>query len=68
MNLAVDYPWVLLALLVSLLPLFNNGVTQSPYPSIEIIPNDRLSSCISVLIKLIAVAAAENQGNGALAK
>jgi hypothetical protein len=28
MNLAVDYPWVLLALLMSLFPLFNNGVTQ----------------------------------------
>ncbi|SHE22761.1 MoxR-like ATPases [methanotrophic endosymbiont of Bathymodiolus puteoserpentis (Logatchev)] len=57
MNLAVDYPWVLLALLMSLFPLFNNGVTQVPYPSIEIIPNDGLSSFISVLIKLIAVAA-----------
>ncbi len=57
MNLAVDYPWVLLALLLNLLPLFNNGVSQSHYPSVQILPADILSSFISVLIKMIAIAA-----------
>ncbi len=57
MNLAVDYPWALLALLMALLPLFNNGVNQSNHPSIEIIPDDPLSTSVSILIKLIAVAA-----------
>ncbi len=57
MNLAVDHPWVLFALLLTLLPLFNNGVSQSSYPSIQIIPTDAVSTFFSVLIKLIAMAA-----------
>ncbi|WP_198245675.1 vWA domain-containing protein [methane-oxidizing endosymbiont of Gigantopelta aegis] len=57
MNLAVDHPWVLLALLMALFPLWNNGVSQSDYPSIDILPQDALSTGISVLIKLLAVAA-----------
>jgi len=57
MNFSVDYPWVLLALLLALFPLFNNGVSHSHYPSIQIIPADSLSRFFSILLKLIAIAA-----------
>lgn len=57
MNLAVDYPWVLWALLLTLFPLFNNGVSQSDYPSIQLLPPDALSGFLSGLIKFIAIAA-----------
>ncbi len=57
MNLAVDHPWVLFALLLGLLPLLNNGVSHSGYPFIQILPADAFSTFLSVLIKLIAVAA-----------
>ncbi len=57
MNLSVDYPWVLIALVSLLLPLFNNGVEQSAYPSVEILPTDRLSSFVSLMIKCIAIIA-----------
>ncbi len=57
MNLAVDYPWVLFALVLTLLPLFNNGVSQSAYPSVQILPEDGLSTFLAILIKVIAIAA-----------
>ncbi len=57
MNFTVDHPWVLLALLLTLLPLFNNGVSHNSYPSIQILPTDTLSTFFSVLLKLIAMAA-----------
>ncbi len=57
MNLAVDHPWILYGLLLTLLPLFNNGVRQSAYPSVQLFPPDRLSSFLEVLLKVIAIAA-----------
>ena len=57
MNLAVDYPWVLWALVLALLPLFNNGVSHSGYPSVQMLPPDALSTFFSILIKVIAMAA-----------
>ncbi len=57
MNLAVDYPWVLLALLLAFLPLFNNGVSHSHYPTVQILPHDTLSTIFSLLMKIIAMAA-----------
>lgn len=57
MNLAVDHPWVLWALLLNLLPLFNNGVKQSAYPAIMLLPPDGLSDFLSALLKLVAIAA-----------
>jgi len=57
MNLSVDYPWILYGLFLMLLPLFNNGVRQSTYPSIQLFPPDRLSSFLAALLKVIAIAA-----------
>lgn len=57
MNVAIEQPWVLFALLLTLLPLFNNGVSQSAYPAIGILPIDPLSSFLSGLLKAIAIAA-----------
>jgi mxaC protein len=57
MNLAVDYPWILYGLFLMLLPLLNNGVRQSAYPSIQLFPHDRLSSFLAALLKVIAIAA-----------
>lgn len=57
MNLAVDHPWVLFALLLALLPLFNNGVSHSQYPTVQILPRDPISTFLSILIKIIAMAA-----------
>lgn len=57
MNLAVDHPWILCALLLTLLPLFNNGVCQSTYPSVQLFPPDRLSVFLAALLKVIAIAA-----------
>jgi mxaC protein len=57
MILAVDHPWVLFALVLSFLPLFNNGVSQSHYPTIQILPADVFSTLFSLLIKIIAMAA-----------
>ncbi|MDF1583397.1 MAG: VWA domain-containing protein [Methyloprofundus sp.] len=57
MSLAVDHPSVLLALSLALLPLFNNGVSRSHYPTVHILPRDMVSTFLSLLIKLIAVAA-----------
>jgi mxaC protein len=57
MNLFVEQPWVLPGLLLTLLPLFNNGVSDSPYPSILLLPPDPFSSFLNALLKAIAVMA-----------
>ena len=57
MNLTVDHPWVLWALLLTLLPLFNNGISQSDYSSVQVLPADALSRVLSGLIKFIAIVA-----------
>ncbi len=57
MNLAVDHPLMLLALVLALLPLLNNGVSESAYPAVQVLPFDGLSTLISVLIKCIAFSA-----------
>ncbi len=57
MNFVVEQPWILFGLLLTLLPLFNNGVGQSAYPSIQIFPPDRISSFLAGLLKIIAVVA-----------
>ncbi len=57
MNLAVDHPWILYGLILTLLPLFNNGVRQSAYPSVQLLPPDRLSSFLAILLKVIAIVA-----------
>ena len=57
MTFSVDYPWVLWALSLALLPLLNNGMQQHDYPSVQILPADALSLVFSALIKLLAIAA-----------
>jgi mxaC protein len=57
MNLAVDTPWGLTGLLLVLLPLFNNGMRASPAPWLSLIPDDKLSVLLSLLLRLCAMAA-----------
>ncbi|MGZ5060035.1 MAG: vWA domain-containing protein [Methylobacter sp.] len=57
MNLAVDTPWVLSGLLLTLLPLFNSGMRASPAPWLSLIPADTLSVFIACCLRLCAVAA-----------
>jgi len=57
MNLRVDQPLILFSLILVLFPLFNNGVSNSPYPTTFILPPDPLSSFLAALIKVIAIMA-----------
>lgn len=57
MNLGVTSPWVLTALLLVLLPLFNNGISTQTYPCNDNLPGDWLSQLYSIFIKVIAVLA-----------
>ncbi len=57
MNLAVDIPWALSGLLLTLLPLFNNGMRSSPAPWLTLIPDDKLSVFVVCCLRLCAMAA-----------
>lgn len=57
MNLAVDSPWVLTALVLMLLPLFNQGMRSTPAPWLAMLPADSLSVLLSLLLRLLAMAA-----------
>ena len=57
MNWAVNTPWALTGLLLTLLPLFNNGMRTSPAPWTALIPADTLSVFIVCCLRLCAVAA-----------
>jgi len=57
MNLAVNAPWALAGLLLTLLPLFNSGMRTSPAPWTALIPGDTLSVFIVCCLRLCAVAA-----------
>jgi len=57
MNLAVNAPWALAGLLLTLLPLFNSGMRSSPAPWTALIPGDTLSVFIVCCLRLCAVAA-----------
>ncbi|MGZ5007748.1 MAG: vWA domain-containing protein [Methylobacter sp.] len=57
MNLAVDTPWILSGLLLTLLPLFNSGMRTSPAPLLNLIPADTLSVFIACCLRLSAMAA-----------
>jgi len=54
--LAVDTPWLLAGLLLTILPLFNNGIRPTTYPWLAMLPPDPLSSVISVLLRLCGMA------------
>lgn len=57
MNLSVDNPWLLGALLLCLLPVVNNGIRQSAYPSLALLPYDPLSTLVAWGLRLSAIAA-----------
>ncbi|MFI3135732.1 MAG: vWA domain-containing protein [Methylococcaceae bacterium] len=57
MNLAVDTPWLLVGLLLTVLPLFNNGLRLTAMPWLMIIPVDAVSLSIALLLRLIAMSA-----------
>lgn len=56
MNLAVDTPWILVGLLFMLLPLFDDGVRHSPYPWLELLPVDAVSTGFTVILRLAGMA------------
>jgi len=55
-NLAVNSPWLLSGLLLTLLPLFNSGMRRSPAPWLALIPGDALSVFIACGLRLCAMA------------
>jgi len=57
MNWAVNTPWALAGLLLTLLPLFNSGMRTSPAPWTALTPGDTLSVFIVCCLRLCAVAA-----------
>ncbi|NOT84293.1 MAG: VWA domain-containing protein [Methylococcaceae bacterium] len=57
MNWAVEQPWVLAGLCLSLLPLFNSGLGNTPQPYLSLLPADNVSVIISGLLRLLAMAA-----------
>lgn len=57
MNLALNTPWALAGLLLTLLPLLNEGVKPSPYPWLENLPTDALSGLLALFLRLLGMAA-----------
>jgi mxaC protein len=57
MNFAVDTPWLLAGLLLTLLPLFDDGVRHSPYPWLELLPADAVSAGFTVMLRAAGMAA-----------
>lgn len=57
MTLAVVHPWVLCALVLTLLPLFNNGVAIRRYANAALLPDDWPSTLYSLLLKALAMSA-----------
>jgi len=57
MSLAVDNPWILAGLLLCVLPVIDNGMRQSAYPNLALIPADPLSTAIALGLRLCAIAA-----------
>jgi len=57
MNWAVNTPWALAGLLLTLLPLFNSGMRSSPAPWLTLIPRDTLSAFVVCCLRLCAMTA-----------
>lgn len=57
MNWAAENPWLLSALPLCLLPLTNNGMRQTAYPSLAMLPPDPWSTLLAGLLRACAVAA-----------
>ncbi|MFZ0496487.1 MAG: vWA domain-containing protein [Methylocella sp.] len=56
MNLSADHPVLLWLLLFAFLPLLTHGQKPSSYPWLAIIPKDRLSTGIDIVLRSLAVA------------
>ena len=56
-NLAFETPWVLIGLLLIAVPLLRSGMRTTPYPWLEILPADSLSQALTMLIRLLGMAA-----------
>ena len=56
-NLAFETPWALAGLLLMLLPLLRSGMQATPYPWLEMLPADPLSQALTLLIRLLGMAA-----------
>jgi mxaC protein len=52
-----DTPWLLSGLLLMMVPLLRTGIKSQAYPWLTILPKDTLSSSLSVLIRIIGMAA-----------
>jgi len=52
-----DTPWLLSGLLLMMVPLLRTGIKSQAYPWLAILPKDTLSSSLSVLIRIIGMAA-----------
>jgi mxaC protein len=56
MNIGFLLPWTLLLLPLAAVPWFRHGQAALPYPSVDIIPGDRLSDVVDSVLRLIACA------------
>ncbi len=52
MNIAVLYPWVLSLLLLSIVPLFSTDVVVVRFSSLALIPDDRVSTLIAMILRV----------------
>ncbi len=57
MNLAVQYPWVLMALPLALLPFFSSSLRSEPYPWVKALPVDGVSDVLGHALQVLAALA-----------
>lgn len=55
MNLAVETPWVLSALLLVVLPAWKTGIKTSAYPWLQLLPVDPVSLAVAGIIRLLGI-------------
>lgn len=56
-NLAFETPWALAGMLLMVLPLLRSGMQATAYPWLEMLPADPLSQAITLIIRLLSMAA-----------
>ena len=56
-NLAFQTPWVLIGLVLMMIPLFRSGMQSTPYPWLEVLPNDFLSQILVIMMRVIQMSA-----------
>ncbi len=55
MNLAVETPWVLSALLLVVLPAWKTGIKTNAYPWLQLLPVDPVSLVVAGIIRLLGM-------------